>query len=246
MIEELKDSIAVVTGASRGIGLATACELAEAGARVALLARDKARADEGASQVPGGRSRGFACDVRCVDDVAATVRSIEKEMGPISILVNNAGMTRDKLLLRIRDEDWSEVLDVNLKGAFNMIRAVARSMVRRRSGVIVNVASVVGITGNAGQSSYVAAKAGLIGLTKSVAKEVAPRGIRVNAVAPGFIETQMTADLEPELRQKLLERIAMGRLGQPQEVAPVIRFLAGPGARYITGQVIVVDGGMVM
>lgn len=246
MIEELKDNIAVVTGASRGIGLATACALAEAGAQVAMLARDKGRADRGAAQVADGRGRGFACDVSSVDEVTATVQKIEQEMGPISILVNNAGLVRDRLVLRMREEDWTDVLNVNLKGTFNMVRAVSRGMMKQRSGVIINVTSVVGITGNAGQTSYVAAKAGLIGLTKSLAREFAPRGIRVNAVAPGFIETQMTADVGPEVRQKLLDRIAMGRVGQPEEVASVIRFLAGPGARYITGQVIVVDGGMVM
>ena len=246
MTNELKDSVAVVAGASRGIGLATAHELADAGAKVALISRDQKRADESASQLSDGCGRGFACDVSSVDEVTATVKNIEGEMGPISILVNNAGLIRDKLLLRIRDQDWDDVLNVNLKGAFNMIRAVSRGMVRRRSGVIINVTSIVGITGNPGQASYVAAKAGLIGLTKSVARELAPRGIRANAVAPGFVATQMTSDLSPEVREKLLDKIALRRLGEPEEIAPVIRFLAGPGARYITGQVIVVDGGIVM
>lgn len=246
MSEELHGAIAVVTGASRGIGLATALELARGGANVALLARDEGRAKEAADQLPDGHGTGLACDVTQTDQVGGTVDRIESELGPISILVNNAGLTRDALILRARDEDWQQVVDVNLKGPFNMIRAVARGMVRRREGVIVNVSSIVGLMGNAGQANYASAKAGLVGLTKSIAKELAPRGIRANVVAPGFIDTQMTADLSAEARDKLLARIPLGSLGEPEDVAPVIRFLAGPGARYITGQVIVVDGGMVM
>jgi 3-oxoacyl-[acyl-carrier protein] reductase len=174
------------------------------------------------------------------------VDMVEEEMGPVSVLVNNAGVTRDKLLLRMGDDDWDLVMNVNLKAAFNLTKIVARGMVRRRAGSIINVSSVVGVMGNAGQANYSAAKAGLIGLTKSAAKELAGRHVRVNAVAPGFIETQMTADLPETAREALLNQIAMRELGQPEDVAPVIRFLAGPGARYITGQVIVVDGGMVM
>lgn len=243
---ELQGAIAAVTGASRGIGLATAVELARGGARVALLSRDEGRAREAAARVPEGRGQGVACDVVDRDQVDAAVERIESELGPITILVNNAGLTRDRLVLRTRDEDWDAVLDVNLKGAFNMIRAVSRGMVRRREGVIVNVSSVVALMGNPGQANYAAAKAGLIGLTKSVARELAPRGIRANVVAPGFIDTQMTANLDADARDFLLARIPLGHLGEAEDVAPVIRFLAGPGARYITGQVIVVDGGMVM
>ena len=244
MTGELEGKIAFITGASRGIGLATARELTEAGARVAIIARDKGKADEAAKDVSG--SRCFACDVTDVDSVTEVVGAVQAEMGPIDILVNNAGDTRDQLLVRMTDEDWTYALDVNLTGTFNTIRAVARGMMRQRSGVIINVSSVVGLVGNAGQANYAAAKAGLVGLTKSVAKELAGRGIRANLVVPGFIDTQMTADLAGEARKHLADRILMGRLGEPEDVAPVIRFLASPGAGYITGQVIVVDGGMVM
>ncbi|HEU0052562.1 MAG TPA: 3-oxoacyl-ACP reductase FabG, partial [Longimicrobium sp.] len=166
--------------------------------------------------------------------------------GGVDILVNNAGVTRDNLLMRIKDEDWDAVLDTNLRGAFNLMRAVSRPMMKKRAGRIVNVSSVVGITGNAGQANYAASKAGLIGMTKAVAKELASRGILVNAVAPGYIETDMTSELPEAARGALMQQIALGRLGSPQDIAPVVRFLAGPGASYITGQVLVVDGGMVM
>ncbi len=244
MTEELKGRVAMVTGASRGIGFASARELSDGGARVAMLARDKGQIDEAAGKVPG--SRGFTCDVTDVDSVNRTVSEIAAELGPVEILVNNAGLTRDQLLVRTGDEDWQRVIDVNLKGAFNTIRAVSRGMMRQRYGVIINVSSIVGLMGNPGQSSYAAAKAGLVGLTKSVAKELAGRGVRANVVAPGFIDTQMTADLVGEARKQLTDRIPLGRLGSPEDVAPIIRFLAGPGACYITGQVIVVDGGIVM
>jgi 3-oxoacyl-[acyl-carrier protein] reductase len=244
--EELQGAVAAVTGASRGIGLATAVELARGGARVALLSRDESRVKDAAARLPERRGQGVACDVVDPDQVDQAVERIESDLGPITILVNNAGLTRDRLVLRMRGEDWDSVLDVNLRGAFNMIRAVSRGMVRRREGVIVNVSSVVALMGNPGQANYAAAKAGLIGMTKSVARELAPRGIRANVVAPGFIDTQMTADLDDKARAFLLARIPLGHLGEAEDVAPVIRFLAGPGARYITGQVIVVDGGMVM
>ncbi len=245
-MQELQGAVAIVTGAFRGIGLATARELSEAGAQVALVSRHSDRAKEALAQVVAGQGRAFICDVTDVECLSAMVKEVENAMGPISILVNNAGVTRDKLLLRLRDEDWDVVQDVNLKAAFNLTRLVARGMIRRRAGSIINVSSVVGLIGNAGQSNYAAAKAGLIGLTKAVAKELAPRGVRANAVAPGFIETRMTAELGQQTREALLAQIPMGHLGKPEDVAPVIRFLAGPGARYITGQVIVVDGGMVM
>ncbi len=246
MIEELKGQVALVTGAFRGIGLATAQELAKAGARVALVNRDASRAQAAASQVPEERGRSYICDVTDVDCVSDMVELVEKELGPVSILVNNAGVTRDKLLLRMSDEDWDLVMNVNLKAAFNLTKIISRGMVRRRKGSIVNLSSVVGVMGNAGQVNYAAAKAGLIGLTKSAAKELGPRGVRVNAVAPGFIETQMTAELPDKARDVLMSQIPLGTLGQPEDIATVIRFLSGPGSRYITGQVIVVDGGMVM
>ena len=189
---------------------------------------------------------GSSCDVADPEAVSRAVGEVEAELGPISILVNNAGITRDNILLRLKDEDWEQVLDVNLRGAFNLIRAVTRGMMKRRAGVIVNVSSVVGLMGNAGQANYSAAKAGLLGLTKSVARELASRGVRCNAVAPGYIATDMTSELSEEQTGALRAQIPLGRLGEPADVAPLVRFLAGPGGRYITGQTIAVDGGMVM
>lgn len=243
---ELNGQIALVTGGSRGIGLAIAAELAVAGARVALVARDAARAQQAADGLPGAEHRGYGADVADPDSVAELVKQVEADLGGLNILVNNAGVTRDNVLMRIRDEDWDQVLDTNLRGAFHTIRAASRGMMKRRSGRIINISSVVGLTGNKGQANYAASKAGLIGLTKSVAKELASRGVLVNAVAPGYIQTDMTADLPDAAREALAEQIALGRLGTPEDIAPVVRFLAGPGAGYMTGQVLVVDGGMVM
>ncbi|MEJ2547630.1 MAG: 3-oxoacyl-ACP reductase FabG [Gemmatimonadota bacterium] len=242
---ELEGQVAIVSGASRGIGEAIARSLARAGCRVACVARDVSRANAVAETL-GGEARGFACDVSdsaaCVDLVAA----VEKEIGPVDILVNNAGITRDNVLVRLKDEDWHSVMDTNLRGAFNTTRAVARGMMKRRAGRIINISSVVGLTGNRGQANYAASKAGLVGFSKSVALELASRGVLVNVVAPGFIETDMTSDLPEEAREALFERIPLGRLGGPEDVAGVVRFLAGPAASYMTGQVLVVDGGMVM
>ncbi|HEX5726218.1 MAG TPA: 3-oxoacyl-ACP reductase FabG, partial [Longimicrobiaceae bacterium] len=196
--------------------------------------------------LPGEGHRGFGCDMADSEAVNALVKQVEEEMGGLDVLVNNAGVTRDNVLMRLKDEDWDVVVDTNLRGAFNTIRAASRGMMKRRAGRVVNVTSVVGITGNKGQANYAASKAGLIGLTKSVAKELASRGVLVNAVAPGYIETDMTAELPEGARDALAQHIALGRLGQPRDIAPVVRFLAGPGASYITGQVLVVDGGMVM
>jgi 3-oxoacyl-[acyl-carrier protein] reductase len=243
---ELDGQVALVTGGSRGIGLGIAVELAAAGATVALVARDGARAEAAAATLAGAGHRGFACDVADGDATTALVKRIEDEMGGVHVLVNNAGVTRDNVLMRIKDDDWNAVVDTNLRGAFNMIRAVSRGMMKRRGGRIVNITSVVGITGNKGQANYAASKAGVIGLTKSVAKELASRGVLVNAVAPGYIETDMTSDLPEAARDALMQQIALGRLGKADDIAPVVRFLAGPGASYITGQVLVVDGGMVM
>lgn len=242
---ELEGTVAIVTGASRGIGRAIAASLAEAGARVACVARDAERAGETAAEIGGG-ARGYACDVADPEACAGLVGTVENELGPVGILVNNAGVTRDNVLVRLRDEDWTAVLDTNLRGAFHMTRAAARGMMKRRSGRIVNIASVVGLTGNRGQANYAASKAGLVGFSKSVAQELASRNVLVNVVAPGFIETDMTAELGAEARETLSERIPLGRIGTPADVAAAVRFLAGPGAAYITGQVLVVDGGMVM
>jgi 3-oxoacyl-[acyl-carrier protein] reductase len=243
---ELNGQCALVTGGSRGIGLAIAHALAEGGARVAVIARDEARAAQAAKALPGEGHRGYSADVADSGSVDALIRRVEQEMEAIDILVNNAGVTRDNLLMRIKDDDWDAVIDTNLRGAFNTIRAVSRGMMKRRAGRIINITSIVGLTGNKGQANYAASKAGLIGLTKSVARELASRGILVNALAPGYIETDMTAELPDTARESLLGQISLGRLGQPQDVAGVVRFLAGPAASYITGQVLVVDGGMVI
>ncbi|MEZ4423973.1 MAG: 3-oxoacyl-[acyl-carrier-protein] reductase [Gemmatimonadota bacterium] len=246
MSQELAGQVALVTGGSRGIGRAIAEALAEAGARVAVVARDETRARQTAAALPGEGHAGYACDVADDAQVADTVALVQKEVGDIAVLVNNAGVTRDNLVMRIDADAWDQVLDTNLKGAFHMIRAVSRGMMKRRAGVIVNISSVVGLMGNAGQANYAASKAGLLGLTKSVARELASRGIRCNAVAPGYIDTDMTADLGPDAAEALKGRIPLGRLGEPRDVAGLVRFLAGPDAHYITGQVIAVDGGMVM
>jgi 3-oxoacyl-[acyl-carrier protein] reductase len=238
--------VALVTGGSRGIGLAIAGELAAAGARVAVVARNEAGAKAAAASLPGEGHAGYACDVANPEAASALIKQVEQEMGSLDVLVNNAGVTRDNLLMRIKDEDWDAVLDTNLRGAFNLIRAASRGMMKRRAGRIINITSVVGITGNKGQANYAASKAGLIGLTKSVAKELGSRGVLVNALAPGYIETDMTAVLPAAARESLMAQIALERMGRPEDIAPVVRFLAGPGAAYITGQTLVVDGGMVM
>ena len=245
-VRELEGQVALVTGGSRGIGRAVAAALADGGARVAVVARDGARAVEAAGALSGSGHQGFACDVADPTAANVVVQEVASALGDVSILINNAGITRDNILIRLKDEDWDEVLRVNLKGAFNMTRAVSRGMMKRRDGVILNVTSVVGIMGNAGQANYAASKAGLIGFTKSVARELASRNIRCNAIAPGFIDTDMTAKLDEKVIAGLNEKIPLGRLGEPADVAGVARFLAGPGARYITGQVLAVDGGMAM
>ncbi len=243
---ELEGQVALVTGAARGIGLAIARELAAGGARVAVVDLEEEASRVAAASLPGRGHEGFRCDVRDPGGAAETVAAVEEALGGISILVNNAGVTRDGLLIRLSDEDWDLVLEVNLRGTFNFTRAAARGMMKRRAGAIVNIASVIGLMGNAGQTNYAASKAGIIGLTKSVARELAARGVRCNAIAPGFIRTEMTARLKPETVEMMQAQIPMGRLGDPEDVARVARFLAGPWAEYITGQVVTVDGGMVM
>ncbi len=239
---------ALVTGGSRGIGRATASLLARGGARVAVCARTPADAEAAAQALrdEGWEAIGVPADVADPAQAQAAVRACTEKFGRLDILVNNAGIRRDGLILRMRDEDWDWVLAVNLKGAFHCIRAALRGMVRQRGGRIINVTSVVAARGNAGQANYVSAKAGLIGLTKAVALEVASRGITVNAVAPGFIETAMTADLGDEMRKGYMAQIPAGRFGRPEEVAWVIGFLASEAAGYITGQVLHVNGGMWM
>jgi len=244
--EELSGQVALVTGGNRGIGRAISIALADAGAKVAVVGRSAERAAEVAAELPGTGHHPFSADVSDSEAVAELIPAVEAELGPIDILVNNAGITGDNLLIRLRDEDWDSVLDINLKGAFLMTRAVSRGMMRRRKGRIINISSVVGLTGNTGQANYAASKAGLIGLTKAVAKELASRNVLCNAVAPGFIETDMTAAMTEDAQAALMGEIPLGRLGSPDDIGAVVRFLAGPGAAYITGQVIVVDGGMVM
>ncbi len=243
---ELEGKVTLVTGGSRGIGRAIAKTLADAGARVAVVDIDSEGATAAAAELPGDGHAGYACDVADPAQVQATVKAIEEEVGPIDILVNNAGITRDNLLMRMKDDEFDKVIAINLKGPFTFTRAVTRGMMKRRDGVILNIASVVGLVGNAGQANYAASKAGLIGLTKSVAKELASRGVRCNAIAPGFIRTDMTSELDENQVSALRDRIPLGDLGEASDIAGAVRFLVGPGARYITGQVLAVDGGMVM
>ncbi len=242
---DLSGKVALVTGSTRGIGRSIAETLTGAGARVAVVGRDLAKAQAAAAEV-GHDAKGFACDVADTAQVTALVADVEAAFGTLDILVNNAGMTKDNVVMRLKDEDWDAVLDANLRGAFASIRAASRGMMKRRSGRIINISSVVGVIGNRGQANYAASKAGLIGLTKSVAKELASRNILCNAVAPGFIATDMTAALGPEQRKALEAQIPLERLGRPEDVAAAVAFLASDHAAYITGQVLVVDGGMVM
>jgi 3-oxoacyl-[acyl-carrier protein] reductase len=244
---ELEGLVSIVTGGSRGIGRGIAQALAEGGAVVAVVDLDSSSAASAAAELPGHNSHaGFACDVACPDQVNACLSQIEQALGAVDVLVNNAGITRDNLLMRMKDEEFDQVIAVNLKGTFNFTRAVARGMMKRRSGAIVNIASVVGLRGNAGQVNYAASKAGVIGLTKSVAREFASRGIRCNAIAPGFIRTTMTDQLTEAQKEPLMQQIPLGVLGEVEQIAGVARFLVGPAASYITGQTLAVDGGMVM
>ena len=244
---DLTGKVAVVTGGSRGIGHAIAQALAHVGSRVAVLARDVAKAREAATSLgDGGGARGYGCDVTDAKQVETTVAAVERDFGRIDVVVNNAGTTRDNLLFRIGEDDWDTVLNTNLKGAFLVTKHAARGMIKRRWGRIINITSVVGISGNKGQANYTASKAGLIGFTKSVSKELASRNVLVNAVAPGFIDTELTRNITGGARETLLRAIPLGRLGEGADVAAAVVFLASEFASYITGQVLVVDGGMVL
>ncbi|HXG48534.1 MAG TPA: 3-oxoacyl-[acyl-carrier-protein] reductase [Methylomirabilota bacterium] len=244
----LANQVAVVTGAGRGIGRAIALKFAHAGADVACVSRTADNAEKVAADVRalGRRAWAYAVDVADAAAVAAAAERILADAGRVDVLVNNAGITRDGLLMRMSDEDWDVVLNTNLKGAFSFTKAFARTLLKQRSGRIINVASVIGLIGNAGQCNYAASKAALIGFTKSVARELGSRGITANALAPGFIETDMTAALDEKTKTELLQKIPLNRLGQADDIAEAALFLAGPGGRYITGQVLTVDGGMVM
>jgi len=247
-MSQLQNQIAVVTGAGRGIGRAIALKFAAEGADVACVSRTQENSEKVAVEIRalGRKAWAHAVDVADAAAVGAAAEKILAECGRVDILVNNAGVTRDDLLMRMNEADWDVVLDTNLKGAFLFTKAFSRALLKQRSGRIINVASVIGLIGNAGQCNYAASKAGLIGFTKSVARELASRGITVNVLAPGFIETDMTAGLKEDLRAAVLKQIPLGGLGQPDDIAGAAVFLAGPAARYITGQVLAVDGGMVM
>jgi 3-oxoacyl-[acyl-carrier protein] reductase len=247
-MNQLENQIAVVTGAGRGIGRAIALKFAQAGANIVCVSRTQENSEKVAKEVAalGRKSWALAVDVADSKAVKAATDKIVADCGKIDILVNNAGVTRDGLLMRMSDEDWDAVLDTNLKGAFHFTRELFRIFAKQRAGRIINITSVIGLIGNPGQCNYAASKAGLIGFTQSVARELASRGVTVNAIAPGFIETDMTSDLNTELKANILKMIPMGKFGAADDIADAALFLASPAARYITGQVLTVDGGMVM
>ena len=243
------NKIAVVTGGGRGIGQEIARALAAQGAKVAVVSRSAASCGKAAEEINAsypGAATAYAVDVADHAAVQELAKKIGEEMGPVNILVNNAGVTRDGLLMRMKEEDWDTVLDTNLKGAFNTVKAFMRVLMKAEDPRIINIASVIGLIGNAGQANYAASKAGLIGFTKSIARELAGRGVTCNAVAPGFITTDMTDELPQAVKEAVLAKIPLGSFGATQDIATTVTFLASPAARYITGQVIAVDGGMTM
>jgi 3-oxoacyl-[acyl-carrier protein] reductase len=248
MTSDQKKKTAVVTGASRGIGKAIALELASEGYRILCVSRSLESSKGVVEQIAaeGGEAKGYAVDVSDAEAVKAACAEMLKEWGAIEILVNNAGITRDGLLIRMSDEDWQQVIQTNLTSCFTWTRELIRPMARARWGRVINIASVIGLIGNAGQTNYAAAKAGIIGMTKSIAKEFAPRNITANVVAPGFIETDMTGVLGDEVKEQILKSVPMKRMGKPEDISKVVKFIASDDSEYITGQVFTVDGGMVM
>ncbi|MGG2084946.1 3-oxoacyl-[acyl-carrier-protein] reductase [Lysinibacillus pakistanensis] len=248
-MRKLEGKVAVVTGASRGIGRAIALKLADEGAKVVVnYSGSQAKAEEVVARIQenGGEAIAVQASVSQTEEVTALIDTAVKTFGSLDILVNNAGITRDNLLMRMKEDEWDDVLNTNLKGVFLCTKAVTRQMMKQRAGRIINISSIVGVAGNAGQANYVAAKAGVIGLTKTTAKELASRNILVNAIAPGFIETEMTDQLPEELKQGMLTQIPLAKLGQPEDIAKAVAFLASDDANYMTGQTLHIDGGMVM
>ena len=248
-MSDFQDRVVVVTGSGRGIGKEIARAFVEQGAKVAISSRTQANSDATAAELNelgAGEAKGYAVDISDYDATIAFGKQVAADFGPVSILVNNAGVTRDGLALRMSEEDWDTVLDTNLKGAFNAVKAFQRSILKAEDARIINISSVIGLMGNAGQANYAASKAGLIGFTKSLAKEFASRKVCVNAIAPGFIVTDMTNELTEEIQEAIKKDIPLGSFGDTEDIANAVMFLAGSTARYITGQVLTVDGGMVM
>lgn len=245
---DLKNKVAIITGASQGIGKGMAETFSKAGAHVACVSRNKDNLKSVADSLieNGGAASFYTCDVSSLDAFQNTIKEIVENHGSVDILVNNAGVCKDKLIMRMSEDDWNKVININLNGAFNGIKAVSQIMIKQRAGRIINISSIVGLIGNPGQANYAASKAGLIGLSKSAAKELAPRGITVNAIAPGYIATDMTNQITDQAKENLITKIPLGRIGSPSDIAASALFLASDEAGYITGQTLTVDGGMVM
>ena len=245
---DLTNKVAIITGASQGIGRGMAETFAKAGAHVACVSRNKDNLKSVADSLikNGGVASFYTCDVSSLDAFQNTIKEIEENHGSVDILVNNAGVCKDKLIMRMSEDEWNKVININLNGAFNGIKAVSQIMIKQRAGRIINISSIVGLIGNPGQANYAASKAGLIGLSKSAAKELAPRGITVNAIAPGYIATDMTDQITDQAKESLITKIPLGRIGSPSDIAASALFLASDEAGYITGQTLTVDGGMVM
>ena len=246
MEQLLKDQVAIVTGGTAGIGKAIALEFSKHGAKVAIFGTNEERGSQVVNEIGSERAAFYKVDVAQTKAVEEVIKQVQEKLGPVDILVNNAGITRDQLMLKMTEEEWDQVMEVNVKSCFNTCKALMRQMLKSRKGSIINIGSVVGLTGNAGQANYAASKAAICGFTKALAKELATRNIRVNCIAPGYIETQMTGVLNEQTQQSILSSIPVGKMGKPEDVANAAVFLASPMAAYITGQTLNVDGGMVM